>query len=135
MSAFAALGISVAFTGDDGGSLTAQLLDINKDTEKTDQIDTTHQLTLDEFREFISGLTDGQSIALLLHFDSDNVRPGNGEAGILVITLPFTGITLDTLTISCNVEEKGDMDAKLGAKMTENLKFKITGKPVWSTAT
>lgn len=134
MSGYASLGIVVAFTGDDSGSLTAQLLDIMKDAEKTDQLDVTHQATSDNFRDFISGLHDGQSITLALNFDSDNTRPANGEAGDLTITLPFTGATLKVCTIPVNVEEMGDIDAKLGAKMAESIKFKVTGIPVWTTS-
>lgn len=132
MPAYVSKGITVAFTGDDSGTLTAQLLDINKDPIKTDQIDVTHQGTTAEIRDFLSGLHDGQSITLTLNFDSDNVRPTQGEAGDLVVTLPFTTATLKTLTIPCNVEEVGNIDANLGAKMGEAIKFKITGLPVWS---
>jgi hypothetical protein len=123
-------GITVAFTGSAGGSLTAELLDINLDPVKTDQIDVTHQASADGFRSFLSGLHDGQAVNLTLNFDSDNVRPAYGEAGSLVITLPAG--TLKTCTIPCNVEEIGGMDAPLGQKMGENIKFKINGKPVWS---
>ncbi len=132
MGAYVSKGISVAFTGDDSGTLTAELLDIVKDPIKTDQIDVTHQSTTDEIRDFLSGFSDGQSITLKLNFDSDNVRPARGEAGDLVITLPFTSATLKTLTIPCNVEELGDIEANLGQKMGESIKFKITGLPVWS---
>lgn len=132
MGGHVSLGIKVAFTGTSSGSLTAELLDINLDAQKTDQVDVTHQDSEDGFREFLSGFSDGQSITLALNFDSDNVRPAAGESGTLVITLPFTTATLKTLTIKCNVEEVGDMDAALGAKMAESIKFKINGKPVWS---
>lgn len=135
MGGFISLGIKVAFTGDSSGSLTAELLDINKDGEKTDQLDVTHQESADGFKEFLSGLTDGQSITLSLNFDSDNVRPSNGESGSLAITLPFTSATLRVLTIPCNVEEVGNIDAALGQKMAEQIKFKITGKPTWGAGT
>jgi len=132
MGGHVSLGIKVAFTGTSSGSLTAELLDINLDAQKTDQVDVTHQDSEDGFREFLSGLTDGQSITLSLNFDSDNVRPAAGESGSLVVTLPFTGATLKVLTIPCNVEEVGSIDAALGQKMGESIKFKITGKPAWS---
>lgn len=132
MGSYVSKGISVAFTGDLSGTLTAELLDINLDAQKTDQVDVTHQASTDGFREFLSGLSDGQSITLALNFDSDNVRPAAGESGTLVVTLPFTTATKKTLTITCNVEEVGNMDAALGAKMGESVKFKINGKPVWS---
>lgn len=132
MGSYVSKGISVAFTGDASGTLTAELLDINLDAQKTDQVDVTHQGTTDGFRNFLSGLIDGQSITLTLNFDSDNVRPAAGESGSLVVTLPFTAATLKTLTIPCNVEEVGNIDAALGEKMGESIKFKITGKPTWS---
>ena len=132
MGSYVSKGISVAFTGDDSGTLTAELLDITLDAQKADQVDVTHQGTTDGVRDFLSGLVDGQSITLALNFDSDNVRPAAGEAGTLVVTLPFTTATLKTLTIACNVEEVGGMEAALGAKMAETIKFKITAKPTWS---
>jgi len=132
MGSLLSSGISVAFTGDDSGSITAELLDVLKDAEKTDSIETTHQGTSNSLKEFMAGLTDLQSIALLLHFDPDNVRPGNGESGSLVVTLTNTGITLNTLTLTGFFEELGDMDAKLGQKMSENMKFKIN-TVAWST--
>ena len=132
MGSYVSKGISVAFTGDLSGTLTAELLDIKLDAQKTDQVEVTHQASADAFKEFLSGFSDGQSITLALNFDSDNVRPAAGESGTLVITLPFTTATLKTLTIKCNVEEVGDMDAALGAKMAESIKFKINGTPVWS---
>jgi len=132
MGSYVSIGIQAAFVGDDSGVLTAELLDINKDSEKTDQVDVTHQESEDGFREFLSGLHDGQSITLTLNFDSDNDRPANGEAGTLTITLPFSSATNKTLTMRCNVEEMADRDAALGQKMGETIKFKINGKPEWS---
>jgi hypothetical protein len=133
MGSFVSSGISVVFTGDDSGTITAELVDVVKDPTKTDQVDVTHQESSDEHREFLSGLSDGQSITLLLNMDPDNVRPAEGESGSLVITFTWSGITLNTLTITCNVEEIGDIQAALGEKVTESIKFKISGKPAWST--
>lgn len=132
MSSYVSVGITATFTGDNSGVLTAQLLDITKDAEKTDQVDVTHQSSTDAYREFLSGLTDGQSITLTLNFDSDNVRPAVGENGSLVITLPFSAATLKTLTMNANVEESRNIDAALGQKMAEQIKFKICGKPAWT---
>jgi len=132
MGSYLSTGISLVFTGDDSGSITAELLDVVKDAEKTDAIDATHQGTSNSLREFMAGLTDLQSLSLLLHFDPDNTRPGRGESGTLVVTLANTGITLNTLTLTGFFEEIGDMDAKLGQKMSETMKFKIN-TAAWST--
>lgn len=125
-------GISVAFTGDDSGSITAELLDVTKDAEKTDEIEVTHQGSSNLLKEFMAGLTDMGSISLLLHFNPDNTRPANGESGSLVLTLTNSGITLNTLTLTGFFSELGDMDAKLGAKVSENMKFKVN-TAAWST--
>jgi hypothetical protein len=125
-------GISVAFTGDDSGSLTAQLLDITKDAEKTDELEITHQGISALTKLFMPGFTDLQSISLLLHFHSDNTRPANGESGTFVLTLTNAGITLNTLTLTGFFSELNDMDAKLGQKVSENAKFKIN-TAAWST--
>lgn len=53
MGSYVSKGISVAFTGDASGTLTAELLDINLDAQKTDQVDVTHQGTTDGFRAFL----------------------------------------------------------------------------------
>jgi hypothetical protein len=135
MAANLSIGISVTFTGDDSGTLTAQLIQPQMDPMKSDQVDITHQGTANQIRDFMSGLADGQSLTLDLLFDSDNVRPARGEAGDLVITFSNVGMTLNTLTIPCNVEEVGGFSGSLGDKMTETVKFKVTGLPVWSTAT
>jgi hypothetical protein len=134
MGSFLSTGMSVVFTGADSGSLTAELLDVTKEAEKTDSVEVTHQGTANSLKEFMAGLTDVGAISLLLHFDPDNVRPANGESGSLVLTLTNSGITLDTLTLTGFFEELGDMDAKLGQKMTENMKFKINTAG-WSTST
>ena len=133
MGALISTGISAVWTGDDSGTITAQLLDIEKDPDKADQVDVTYQGTSGVHRDFLSGLVDGQSITLNLHFDTDNVRPVAGEAGDLVVTFTNTGITLNTLTIPANVEEVGAISGGLGDKMTEAVKFKVTAIPVWST--
>lgn len=134
MPAYVSQGVTVAFTGDDSGTLTAQLVDITVDATKTDQVDVTYQGTTNQIRDFISGLHDGQSVTLLLNFDPDNVRPALGEAGDLVFSFgAWAGTTLNTLTIPCNVEELGDIQATLGDKVTESIKFKVTGAKAWST--
>jgi len=132
MTSLLSTGITVVFTGDDSGTLTGELLDVVKETEKTDSIEDTHQGTANSLKSFFAGLTDLSSISLLLHFDPDNDRPGRGEAGSLVITLANAGATLNTLTLVGFFEEQGDIDAKLGQKMTENVKFKIN-TAAWST--
>lgn len=131
MGSHLSTGITVSFTGDDGGTITAELLDVTKEAEKTDSIEVTHQGTAGRLKEFMAGLTDLSAISLLLHFDPDNVRPANGEAGTLVLVLANAGITLDTLTLTGFFEEMGDMDAKLGQKITENMKFKVN-TAAWS---
>lgn len=134
MGSLLSTGITVTFTGADSGSLSAELLDVTKEAEKTDSIEVTHQSTANLLKEFMAGLTDKAAISLLLHFDPDNTRPGNGESGSLVLELANAGITLNTLTLTGFFEELGDMDAKLGQKMTENMKFKINTS-TWSTTT
>lgn len=131
MTAYLSTGITVTFTGASGGSITAELLDVAKDAAKTDSIETTHQGTASALKSFMAGLTDLQSISLLLHFSPDNVRPANGESGTLVLVLANSGLTLKTLTMTGFFEELGDVDAKLGQKMSENMKFKIN-TAVWS---
>lgn len=134
MPAYVSQGVTVAFTGADSGTLTAQLVDITVDATKTDQVDVTYQGTTNQIRDFISGLHDGQSVTLLLNFDPDNARPALGEAGTLVFTFSaWTGVTLNTLTIPVNVEELGDIQATLGDKVTESIKFKVRGAKAWST--
>lgn len=132
MGSYVSIGITATFTGDDSGVLTAELLDITCDAEKTDQIDVTHQGSTDGYREFEVGLIDAQSVTLTLNFDSDNVRPAAKEKGTLVITLPFSSATLKTCTMPVNVEESRNVDAALGQKMAEQIKFKVTGKKVWT---
>jgi len=131
MSAYLSAGITVAFTGASGGSITAELLDVAKDPAKTDSLETTHQGTANLLKSYMSGFTDLQSISLLLHFSPDNVRPASGESGTLVLVLANAGLTLKTLTMTGFFEELGDLDAKLGQKMSENMKFKIN-TAAWS---
>jgi len=133
MGALISTGISVVWAGDDSGTLTAELLQPSKDPDKADQIDVTHQGTSGGYRDFLSGLVDGQAVTLDLHFDTDNVRPSAGEAGDLTFTFTNTGITLNTLAIPANVEEVGGFSGSLGDKMAEAIKFKVTGAPAWST--
>jgi hypothetical protein len=134
MSSLLSTGITVAFTGADSGTITGELLDVTKESEKTDSLDVTHQGTANSLRAFMPGLTDMAGISLLLHFDPDNARPGNGEQGTLVVTLANAAATLNTLTLVGFFEEQGDIDAKLGQKMSENFKFKIN-TAAWSTVT
>lgn len=130
-------GITFSYTPEGGAEeFTGEVTDITKDPETTDQADVTHQESPDMYREFIPGLTDPGSLMLGLNFDSDKAPPPAGTKGVLVMTLPPAwGATLDTCTMTGSPATRDSFDGPLGDKVSSEVSFKLSGKPVWSDAT
>lgn len=130
-------GIVVAFTPEGGAeNFAGEMTDISKDSESTDQVDMTHQQSDDQYREFLPGLTDPGTVTIALNHDPDKNTPDNGQRGDLQITLPAAwGVTLDQMTCKANVATAKAMDAPLGDKVSSEISFKLSGKPVWADST
>jgi hypothetical protein len=121
---YVATGITVDFS-----TLTGELLDVKKSGEKADQVDVTHQISSNKWRQFKSGLLDGGEFTLTLHFDPDAIVPTMGTSGTMTVVWP-NGAT-KKFQATANLSGRGD-SATLGDKMTQDLTFKISGAPNYS---
>jgi len=122
MAAYVSTGITVSFS-----TLSAELLDLTSSGETAEAVDSTHQASTDQYREFIEGLKDGGEHTWTLH--CGGTIPAVGTSDSLVITLP-TGA--GTCTVTALLTKVKGLNAPLGDKIVEEITFKTSGKPVWS---
>ncbi len=129
---YVATGIVVTLTGV-GDALVADLQDINIGGDTADQVDTTHQLSPNKRREFLSGLIDGGEVTLTLLFDSDKTIPEAGTNGTTLTVMFPSGMT-NKYSATVNVQHVGSVNGTLGDKMVQDVTVKVTGLANWSAS-
>lgn len=104
---------------------------------KRASVDKTHSLSPEEWKEFIPGLKENDQLACKINFDPNTpeVFPvdTNDATDTLIITFPVkvgetTGATMTTsaFMMECSVA------VPLEDRMTQDVVWKLTGKPTWA---
>ena len=120
MSNYIATGITVDF-----GTLTGEILDVDRDPDAVEAQDVTHQTSTEYWREHSAenALKQAGPIKILAHWSG--TIPDVGTTDTITITLPGGKSDANTAIL----QNAGGYSGKLGQKMTAELTFLCSGKP------
>lgn len=118
-----ATGITVDF-----GTLSGEIVDVNKAADSVEAQDTSHQLSTDQWRTHsaVAAMKQGGEITLLANWGG--TVPAVGTNDTLTLTLP-SGHGVSATAILQNAH---DLSGTLGQKITENMTFLISGEPSYT---
>ena len=120
MSNYIATRIEVSF-----GTLTGEIVDVDRANDNVEAQDATHQLSADEWREHnaVGALKQAGPFTLLAHWGG--TVPAVGTTDTMTVTLP-SGATDSNEAI---LQDAGGFSGKLGQKITTEMTFLSTGPP------
>ena len=120
MTNYIATGITVSF-----GALTGEILDVDRGNDTVEAQDSTHQLSLEEWREHnaVGALKQAGPFTLLAHWGG--TIPAVGTQDTITVTLPSGGTDSNVAIL----QDAGGFSGKLGQKITTEMTFLSTGAP------
>ena len=123
MSNYIATGITVSF-----GSLSAEIVDVDKANDTVETQDVTHQTSSNYWREKsgTNALKAGGDVTLLAHWGG--TVPTLGTSDTLTISMPGS----KSASATAILRDSGGWSGKLGQKITEEMVFEITGEPTYT---